>query len=183
MRTTHTNQDGITLLITLLIMGVLLAVSASILTITLKQYLLSGAVLSSEMAFQAASAGMECALYADYVNGDFATSSLRDSVQCFGGISSVDGGVDDGDGLVDSGEEQRFEFSWGDPEVCTDFSVYKYFDDVSPTTMRIDSDGDGSNDECPPGSMCTLIESRGYNVPCSERGGTRVVEREYTQVY
>ena len=63
----QSKQGGIALLITLLLMGVLLGIGATLLNITLSQLKLSSIALESEIAFQAANAGVECALYYDFV--------------------------------------------------------------------------------------------------------------------
>lgn len=199
---TPTNQDGITLLVTLLLMGVLLGVSASLLNLTLKQFQLSGIAYTSETAFQAASAGLECALYHDFPppstnvpspfavpgNGDEQSSGA--SIKCMGGTTAVP----NSNGTARSGEEQRFQFSWGATSnpVCTELSVYKFYsltDSVDMTingvNMNINRDADLSTVEfCPQGSECTIIQSRGYNVACADiTTSGRVVEREYTRIY
>jgi hypothetical protein len=176
MRTIRTQNDGITLLITLLVMGVLLALSSSILNITLRQYQISGTGYSSEIAFQAAHAGMECALYYDTAmppNGDkFDIGASPDSINCFGVNRNTNP-------PSSSGEEQEFDFDWGTPAVCTEFSVYKFFDAGSDIPMS----SVGINRDCPMGSTCTVIKSRGYNVACGNTDSFRVVERELTLVY
>ena len=197
----NTTERGVTLLITLLLMGVLLGVGASLLSITLKQYQLAGIAYSSEMAFQSATAGMECALYHDFpksgvspfdVNGDGSTVPEEGSISCMG-QSSPD--MESSNNTVVSGEEQRFQFSWQNdvtaPEVCSEVSVYKFYEEPS---ADINNDGlvlmiggiKVRDEECPEGSSCTVVKARGYNVSCGAvNAGTnpRVVEREYTQVY
>jgi hypothetical protein len=181
---TYKNQDGITLLITLLLMGVLLGVSASLLNVTLKQYQLAGIAYESEIAFQAASAGVECVLYNDHINHEF-DFGTRDDISCFSSIVSNDLAVD-GDGTSASSEEQRFQFSWGNnPEVCTDVSIYKFFNATVDVDIILP---DGTNMRpsrpCPANGTCTVLQSRGYNVACASiQTGARVIEREYTQVY
>ena len=187
-------QEGITLFVTLVLMGVLLGVSASLLNITLKQYQLAGVSYASEIAFQAANAGMECALFNDWVTKTFEVGDTRDTVTCFSGVDSVDetpiGSHNDVDPVADSSEEQRFRFTWsssGSNQVCTEFSVYKFYvpatsPDPAPV-VEIDGELFRTN-PCPKGSVCTVIQSRGYNVPCGDRlTAPRVVEREYTYVY
>ncbi|GEM_PF-1054484 len=193
------SERGITLLITLLTMGVLLSVAASLMFITLKQYQLSGIVYSSEIAFQAATAGVECALYHDLVDnafdvpGDESEQAIPSSMGCFGSGAvsnlSTDG---DGDGQATSGEEQLFRYSWshpGEDAVCTEISVYKFYDESSDVDVNVpgvvrDINNDGTPDPCPSGSECTVLQSRGYNVACNLIDtAARVVEREYTQVY
>ncbi len=178
------NQDGITLLITLLLMGVLLGVSSSLLNVTLKQFQLSGIAVVSEVAFQAASAGMECAVYQDQVNNKFnqvvTGTTARTSIPCFDKPSASDLNS----GNVTSGSEQRFRFSWGSPEICTEMSIYKFYNATNPVPVTVNGVNMRPSGDCPAGSVCTVVQSRGYNVTCASiAGGGRVVEREYTQVY
>lgn len=188
MRTQH-NQDGITLLITLLLMGVLLGVSTSLLNITIKQFQLSGIALASETAFQAANAGMECALYHDFpasgaagpfeVNGDGTTVPEESGIACMNTTSSDI--EPSGNGTVRSAEEQRFRFDWSG--LCTEVSVYKFYSTTAPVPITVGGVSLRAT-PCPAGGVCTVIQSRGYNVACSQiTSGSRVVEREYTQVY
>ena len=197
----HHKQDGITLLITLLLTGVLLGVSTSLLNVTLKQFQLSGISNASEAAFQSASAGMECIRFHDQnkdgVAPDFPASRFdvneissttqvipETGVLCMGAL------VDDAsttNATVQSGEEQRFQFSWGTPAICSDVSIYKFYDTVATVPMIIDGVNfrpTPAGNGCPVGVRCTIIQSRGYNVGCGEiNAGGRVVEREYTQIY
>lgn len=62
------NKKGFTLLFAVLVSIMVLAVGASIINISLKQLILSGAGRESQFAFYAANTGMECALYWD-LNG------------------------------------------------------------------------------------------------------------------
>ncbi len=196
-------QDGITLLVTLLLMGVLLGVSTSLLNVTLKQFQLSGFSLASEIAFQAANAGMECAVYQDFINNAFSVpgdgtteQSLIPEVSCMGVLNvqskDYDNGLyndpdatptDPGDGKAISGAEQRFQFSWGTPAVCTEVSVYKFYSSSAPVSVTVNGVSMRSS-TCPAGSVCTVVQARGHNVGCSViNTSANVVEREYTQVY
>ena len=199
------NQSGITLLITLLLMGVLLGIGATLLNITLKQLQLSSIALESEIAFQAANAGVECALYYDFVPiagapfdvpGDLSEQDpATPSITCMGVVSSM---VDKsngtlyvdpilGNGKSMNGGEQRFQFEWSGR--CSEVSVYKFYraenGDLNADDVEVKVNGEKMREaECPEGSECTVIQSRGYNVKCSDiNTGGRVVEREYTQVY
>ena len=189
-------------------MGVLLGVSTSLLNVTLKQYQLSGVAVSSEIAFQAANAGMECALYNDFLgfgnpnpnsvfdvpNDEDEEQATQPSITCMEQLADaqtidiIDTSLaDPGNGMMASGEEQRFEFDWGsDPVVCTMVSIYKFASTTQVTVNGQDmrNKNNSALNECPVGAECTVIQSRGYNVSCGDiGGGNRVVEREYTQVY
>lgn len=192
----QSDQRGIALLITLLIMTVLLGVSASLLNITLKQYRFSSIGLQSEVAFQAANAGMECLLYHDFLaypasKFDVPSGSgiARESgVLCMNTSSNdlyIAGNAGLGivaDAQANSGEEQRFQFSWGtgSNQVCSDVSVYKYFH----ATVAQDMVGSlGRTLMCAAGATCTVIKSRGYNTSCANITQPRTIERELIQKY
>lgn len=203
----HNNQSGIALLITLLLMGVLLGIGTTLLNITLKQMQLSSIAYESEKSFQAANAGVECALYYDFafsvspfeVPGDGGEQTVIPAITCMGDTSLANENPKDfvkvnndeatiGNGLATSRDEQRFQFDWSN--LCTEVSVYKFYVDNNDGNVdNVDVElSDGTNMRpgapCPEGSECTIIQSRGYNVPCNTIGtGVRVVEREYTQVY
>lgn len=59
------NNKGFTLLFAILVSVMILSVGASMITITLKQLILSGSGRESQFAFYAANTGIECALYWD----------------------------------------------------------------------------------------------------------------------
>lgn len=176
----HTSEDGLTLLITLLLTGVLLAVTASLVNITLKQYQFSSISYDSEVAFQSANAGMECVLYHDWEEGVFDLDEPRGPISCFGQGSSGDLAS----GPVESGTERRYQFEWGDPAIiCTNVSVYKFFSASVDVPLIVDGIQIREQD-CPAGSTCTFIQARGYNVSCDDIGTSpRVVEREYSVLY
>lgn len=192
------NTRGIALLITLLLMSVLLGVSASLLNVTLKQFQFSNIGLASEQAFQAANAGVECLIYHDNNPATYPVSifdvldgadTTRES-----GVSCMDASSNDlfiagdaylgitSDALVSTGEEQRFKFTWGTPNVCTDVSIYKFYSTTIPSQdMQVAT---GRTDTfCAQGNVCTVIRSRGYNVACDQIKSLRTIERELTQKY
>ena len=184
----NSSERGITLLITLLLMSVLLGISASLLNVSIKQYQLSGIAKASEMAFQAANAGMECAVYNDFppspsvsefeVPDDGNLQALPASITCMGVT------IANTEGVVRSGEKQHFQFSWGpDPDfVCTDVSVYKFSDASGDITIPANYGGG----TCYQNTVCTVIEARGYNTACPASGSNflpRTIERELTQRY
>jgi hypothetical protein len=176
------NERGLALLVTLLIMTALLGVSASLLNVTLKQYQFSSIALQSEMAFQAANAGLNCILYHDYVN--FPTSKFDvngatgvppETIGCMGN-SSAD--LVNGSNSVLSGEEQRFQFTWGSPAVCSDVSIYKFYNASAAQDMTAVV---GKTASCAAGAKCTVVKARGYNVGCANTSNPRTIEREITQ--
>jgi hypothetical protein len=137
------------------------------LNITLKQYIFSGIGRESEIAFYAADAGMECALYFDTstAGGTFDLSAPGGNFSCMGITRTAPAGGT-------SGTAKAFEFEWNTSgqTVCTKIAITKYFDATSPINM-------GSWGTCDAGATCTQTESRGYNRGCAELNSPRVVER------
>ncbi len=181
---THSSERGIALLISLLIMTVLLGVSASLLNITVKQLQFSSIGLASETSFQAANAGMECMLYHDY-QGYPAQPAKFDVGQASPPISCM--GSPNTSVLTETNtpirSERRYQFTWGNPSVCSDVTIYKFFDPSSPQDMFAALRRPGT---CAAGVTCTVIQSRGYNVACPSPGNNfppRTIERELTQRY
>ena len=184
----HERERGIALLVTLLLITVLLGVGASILNITLRQYQFANIGLASEIAFQAANAGIECLLYHDYIDRDpltpnsleskFDIGQTRPSIRCMGQNDQVGGG-----GAITNGAPVRYRFSWGSPGLCTDVTIYKFYDVSDPVDMTDVLRKPGT---CAAGVQCTVIRSYGYNVSCPSGGGSfpsRSVEREFVQRY
>ena len=73
---------GFTLLIAVLVGSVLLALGYSIFNIALKDVILSSSGRESQFAFYAADSGVECALYWDYQQNAFATTSPLTEIAC-----------------------------------------------------------------------------------------------------
>ncbi len=157
-------RRGFALLVAVLISSVVLAVGLSMLNITLKQFVFSGVGRESEIAFYAADAGMECALYwdASLAGGIFDLSApSATSFSCMGVNNTAPSGGS-------SGVSKEFQYDWqssGQP-VCTKMSITKYLGPDAP-----------SGHSCDTGATCTEIESRGYNRACSQLNSPRVVER------
>ena len=184
------SERGMTLLVTIFLMSILVAITASLLNVTLKQYLISGISEESEIAFHAADAGLLCAVYYDKsvtANGNsFDVEPPQGgpvTINCMGvGASS--------NGAALSGEEQRFTFDWG-PGLCSIVSVYKFNelasadgDNIGPDVTIVPELNGRPTRRCPEDTECSVIVSRGYNRSCGPSlSGLRTVEREITHVY
>lgn len=165
MMTSKHTQQGFTLFIAVVTASVVLAIGISILNITLKEFILSGVTRESEMAFYAADAGMECALYWDYsqegiAEATFAIDGNEGSLSCMGESHEVGGGSED------YGDAQTFILAWGEPALCAHVSVTKR-----------------TGGSCPSGTVCTIVESRGYNRGCDAIDDPRAVERALRSEY
>jgi Tfp pilus assembly protein PilX len=76
---THLPQRGFTLLVSIILSSVALALSLSLLDIAYKQVTLSLTAKQSAVAFSNADAGLECALYYDQKNDSFNYSTAPTS--------------------------------------------------------------------------------------------------------
>jgi hypothetical protein len=157
-------EKGFALLVAVLISSVVLAVGLSMLNITLKQYIFSGIGRESEIAFYAADAGMECALYWDASSQggifDLGVGGAT-NFACMGQTQTAPAGGT-------SGDSKEFQYDWqtSGQAVCTKISITKY---LGPDSAP--------NQTCDTGAVCSQLESRGYNRPCSQLNSPRVVER------
>lgn len=78
------NTRGFTLLLAVLISGILVALGSAIFDLVSKEILLSSAGRESQYAFYAADTGVECALYWDYQQNAFSSTSPITQVSCAG---------------------------------------------------------------------------------------------------
>lgn len=83
-------KNGFLLLLTVLIVSVILSLSLSVGNTVLNQIKLSGTGRESQIAFYAADAGAECALYWDLKQNAFSTTTTS-SITCVNGNFTVGG--------------------------------------------------------------------------------------------
>lgn len=90
------NQRGVTLFIAVTIMAVLLFISFVVINIAVKSTQFVGTARESQLAFSAADAGVECALYWDTATNAFnnGPTFLRSSISEFSGIVTTDDVLD-----------------------------------------------------------------------------------------
>ena len=192
----RSSESGFALLITIIVVGVVLSVGLAVLDLSIKQVRLSTNAKESEVAFHAANAGMECALYwrrksspdPDMEDGDNINPS------CFavsaGTIEKNNGSpglepVTTGDGVAYMYE---YDFPWGPvgDVRCTQVNTLVGVADIlggglSITNMTDLFPGypDGDTLVCDAGTRCTVVSSLGYNKPCSTINTSYgVVQRE-----
>ena len=194
-------EPGFALLIALIVVGVVLSVGLTILDLSIKQVKLSTNAKESELAFQAANAGMECARF--WRRTEASAMELGQSITptCFGEATFSNSDVEIIDGYVTSGGQTidvdgdgevfqySYSFTWGSSEPrCTQVdtlvaSTSALGVGVTTTGMTALIPGypndDGTNAKyCEPGAKCSTISVRGYNRPCNTTGGYGVVQRE-----
>jgi len=180
-------KRGFTLLFAVLVSTLVLSVGASIISIALKQIILSGSARDSQFAFYAANTGIECALYLDIVGVDvsngsatttetvFATStdsnspSIGQPVKC-ADTSGIIIDNNDSDGIDSDGDllpDDNWNLEDSNNSATTTFRALlgddvSYCVDVSVSKYL---DGDGR--------IKTIVNSRGYNT-CDENSKRRI---------
>jgi hypothetical protein len=156
----NTNK-GYTLLFSVIISSLVLAVGISILSISKKEFALSSSARESAYAFYAADSGLECVLYHDNgFDGTFSTSSNVGNVEC--GDDTLQGGdFVDVERDVDSNGTGTFTMHIKTNTGISDTScasveiIREYFPDPNYGNILIPR---------------TTISSRGYNVGWRENG-------------
>lgn len=176
------------MLVAVLVVSIILAIGISILSITLKEYLLSGVARESAIALNAADAGMECVLYWDRaappngnkfdVVGELTAPSAGTSFECMGQPRTTPG--------AGSTAAQNFQFSWGNPAVCARVTMTKYFSTSGSVPMG--QNAAGNLISCPQGVECTRVVSLGYDRACPAAfndpfSDPRTVERGFRALY
>ena len=156
------SSRGFTLLYAVLVSSILLAIGIAIFEITVRELRLSSIVRESEYAFYAADSGVECALYWDVYASTtrvFYPGTPQD-ITCGGQtISSVGGAA--------YGVSNTFSAAIPDANRCASVTITKTALNSDPT---------------PP--VSTVIDVRGYNVPCADvTTDSSAVERTLHVVY
>lgn len=182
------HTEGFALLLTLLVVTVLISIGVSILSLSITQVRLASNARDSEVAFHAANAGMECALYWRRVKADEMENG--DDIRpmgCFGDNSPNNYSDTQITSGVVGGEVFRYqyEFEWGTPVRCTQIDTIVGSSSISGPgldipNMRSYIPGYPGNNtkECDPGTKCSVISVQGYNKPCSSINSYGTVQRE-----
>lgn len=183
---TH-NKKGFALLLSLIISTVVLAIGLSILEISINQINLSSTSRESELAFQAAHAGVDCMWYWRFELADGFTEEDANvgfpNFTCFGEspIASTKTRVQS----TASGYVDLFSttLQWGNPTRCTDINMYVLNAVSGDLSLTFTNEAVGTNGikECNEGNTCTVLVSGGYNRACDELSGNIfTVQREIT---
>lgn len=178
---TKREKSGFALLMTLLLLGVVIGVTLSIVELTLRQVRLTIDGRDAEIAFQAASAGVECAQRIAR-NADSAVVAGGDlDFDCFetnvGAATNISGlNSDDNNSL----RRYRSEIDWNNR--CTEIDLIAVITDEDDVTIsNIQSqifNYPDSSWQCFAGSTCFVVATAGYNVPCADKDNLGVLKRE-----
>jgi hypothetical protein len=178
---TKANNQGFVLLITLLMITVVVTVTLSIIELTMRQVDLAIDGRDAERAFQAASAGVECAQRTARVeSGDIRTNSSV-LFDCFGNSASTNSVpiAGNGPGIV---VRYREEIDWDNR--CTEIDLFMIDNATQSNQTSIDNFNNiivnfrSTNLVCPPGSICHVVAASGYSSTCANKNESGVLKRE-----
>lgn len=187
-------KDGFALLLSIIISSVVLAIGVSLLHVSVSQINLASTARESEIAFQAAHAGVDCLWYWRYASateGPFVASTIpRPQFSCFSEQSGLPVFLRQNLGAQGFIDRYTYEFSWGaglTGDRCSQVDMYI----MQPETAAGITDhdfrsvnkgiGNGGFKSCEAGNLCTIIVSRGYNRICTDIGNSIfTIQRELT---
>lgn len=174
---------GFTILYAVLLTSMMLAVTLKLYNVVVKQQLLSSATRASEVAFVAASSGLECALYHDlhapsntysFHRPNTPAAPPNSPIYCNTAVLTLSGSGSDSSNAV----WQEICGPTGFPAsqcAATKFTVVFEATCAVVSVTKIDTDG---ND-----SQLTKIESRGYNTIVCPGTGRGILERAIRSQY
>jgi len=171
------NQSGFALLITLLLLAVVITVTLSIVDLTTRQVRLAVDSRDAEIAFQAASAGVECARRVAFEEKDKIKNGEVLDFSCFGGGTPRRIFLDN-----EMKHYSEIEFDWD--RRCTVIDLYVVNNEEAEDQEIIpgmkDKIANYPEDDliCSAGSTCHVVVSAGYNVPCDNRERLGILKRE-----
>ena len=180
-------ESGFALLMSLIVVGVLISIGLTVLELTITQVKLSTNARDSEIAFNSANAGLECARFWRRSSSDLMEEGQAIAPTCFGVSATANTNSEITTGVTGDGEVFRYDYSftWGsDGDRCTEVTTL-----VSSSTAQ----GAGttinnmptlvpgyseSTAFCEAGARCTVLAVRGYNKRCTDVSGFGTVQRE-----
>ena len=183
MRQNLSTNRGFTLFLTILVIGVVLAVTLTSLNLAIKQVQLSADTRDSEVAFQAANAGLECVRHWRRAERNAFESGNSVPINCFGSSDTSSPTPVALDPSANEGSAYLYEYQipWGDAGFGQRCSQMRF------VVMTADIDGGGmsiSNEdmrdalegypqrpdstECEAGGRCTAFSSQGYSAECPD---------------
>lgn len=180
-------ERGFALIISITVASIMLALGLSILNVTIKQIDLSVTGRESEVAFQAANAGLECIQFhyqdrSDDFREDSSSPSVLD-IDCFNAESANETANHRSQtgGYINT---FTYDFTWdaGDSKRCTQLELHVIVaetadveNDFSMISSTIGTDGIVT---CLEKDICAVAISQGYNRACSTLAGA--IQRELT---
>ncbi len=194
---TQHNTRGFALLLSILAISAVLAISLTIMSLTIKQSRLASDSRDSEVAFHAANAGLECVRNWRRTDASDFESGESVDITCFGssGVSplqteAVSPSSGDGDIYY---YEYRITWGSGAAQRCSEMKFLIFnteiggndlvLDDVSSYIDGYPGRADGDRKVCESGGLCTTFSSRGYSAACPSGSATFPIGTIQRDVY
>jgi len=177
---TSKKEAGFALLLALIVASIVLSIGLSMLSVTIKQLDLGTTTRGSEVAFQVASAGLECLRYMrDTQSTEFETGSAV-SFDCFD-FSTITQTDNFGPNIYSHSYSADWEIEVGEDR-CVEMDVYIYNAslETNPILFTGFRDREIENGQCNSGDICTIGFVRGYNRACGDLNDIFTVQRELT---
>lgn len=186
-------QAGFALLMTVLILGVVISITLSIISLSIKQTRLAADTTDSEIAFHAANAGLECVRHWRRNQSDEYEAGDSVAIDCLGdtGVSpnitnSYDSSHADVKGAGDIHQYQyRITWGTGDYERCSEMTFLVFASDITganPLVLNSMSDYipgyPNASRTCELGGFCTVFSARGYSNACDETDQIGTIQRD-----
>lgn len=190
MYQSSTPEKGFALLLSVIVSSIVLAIGIAILQVSVNQINLASTARESEIAFQAASAGVDCMWYhrnelaSDYTVALSAPADRLPAINCYD-QSQV---PDDVEQDVYSGAGVRnnfkYEFDLGSPAHCVRLDMHvinAYQGDVTVNFPGNEGVGNNGTKTCSQNRICTVLFATGHNRDCANVGTSIFsVQRELT---
>jgi Tfp pilus assembly protein PilX len=175
------SESGFALLITLLLLGVLIAVTLSIVELSIRQVRLTVDGRQAELAFQAASAGVECAQRISRTASTTITNGGTVPFNCYQTTRNVGSGIA-GLSSTDNTRLRRYRFNVDWNNRCTEIDlivIATLEDDITFNNIRnIIASFPSNSLVCFAGSTCHIVAASGYSSSCANRNNQGVLKRE-----
>lgn len=179
-------NKGFTLLFAVLVSTLIISISASVISIALRQTIISGTTRESQYAFYAANTVLECAFYWDVIGVPTAstgvifpslTSESRIDVAETGDVTCAGGNI-----VTGSGFTEGYATGWDDNGDETTIRIEIKDVTADPVSSRtICAQAVITKSEDASGIITTVIEANGYNT--CDLTSPRAVERGLIQSY
>lgn len=186
-------EAGFALLLSLIVIGVLVSIGLTVLDLTITQVRLSTNARASEVAFNAANAGLECARFVRRESSDQMENgnAISPAPSCFGSAVYTNSYAPISSGVSGDGDvfQYDYSFTWGtNSDRCSEITTLVASSTSGGTGLTTteatvrgivagypNMAGDWV---CDAGERCTLLSVQGYNQPCAETLNFGTVQRE-----
>ena len=185
---TKNSKQGFALLMTLIVVTVVISIGLTVLDLSIKQIRLSTNARDSEVAFQAANAGMECARYVRRTLSSAMENGNAITPSCFSAAATPNVVTEITSNVTGAGEVFKYDyaFTWGGASTrCSQITTLVASSSVSGggliignMTTLVPGYPSGATKRCGAGERCTVVSVRGYNKPCNNVSSYGTVQRE-----